>query len=635
MSASNPRTRRRSFISIRAWIAVTAVFVGCQGRNAHEANIFRYEETAQIEAPPIASAAHVDAAVTPISYEVPVHRPPPRISDFESLEPWVMSLDDAVRIALENSSVIRSVGGRLLSMPETIRTTFDPATAASDPQAGAEAALSAFDTRVETGLFWNGGGNPIGPAFSSGQFGVFSQPETMAKIGLAKTLLAGTQVSVGGVGGYDPTLASGVYAAYGAGLRQPLLRGAGTEFNRIAGPFGKPGGYGGVWLARIESSKVELELERAVRDLVWEVSRTYWELYYAYQNLNTKRGALEHARQTWECEKRRVAEQASPADFEASARRQFHAADAAYQNAVSGTGGDPSGIYSIEVKLRALLALPMDDGRIIRPEIAPLEAPFVCDWDEAIFLAHSRRVELRKQLAIVQKRRLELKAAKSMLLPQLDFVGQYRGLADQDATQAATFGQALQGWQVGVESQQPLGFRRERSSVRNAELLIKREQALLDEQQRQVNAELRLAFIELDRAYGVMQTLAAGRDAARVGLEAETARHSAGDVHIERVLEAQTRAMLAETAFQRALVDYNLAFIQLHFARGTLLDTLGVGFSDSLATDETSYLQRQPSVFSGAHTPNQVGSTELIPPPSLPQLKDSPKSVIPVPSRPE
>lgn len=622
-SAAHYQLPQRPLYRCARWAFVLALLWhagGCRSQSPEHKNIFG-DASAHTEPPRTAVPPAAAAEMKLVTYESPDLPPPPRVRDFDSLTAWPMSLDEAVRIALENSPVIHGAAGRVLSMPESVRTTYDPAAATSDPNFGPAAALSAFDTQLETGLVWNGGGNPIGSAFSTGAFGVFSQPETMAKIGLGKTLAPGTQVTLGGVGGYDPTLASGVYAAYGAGLRQPLLRGAGIEYNKIAGPYGRPGSYGGIWIAQIDSDKVELDLERAVRDLVCEVARTYWELSYAYENVRTKRGALEHARQSWQREQTRVAEQASPSDFEALARQQFHKADALYQNAISGTASDPSGVYNIEAKLRSLLALPVNDGRLIRPVDLPLTATFACDWNESLQLANVRRVELRKQQAVIKKRQLELKAAKNMLLPQLDLIGQYRRLADDGSVDAATFGQALQGWQIGVESRQFVGKRRERSAVYNAELLIKREQALYDEQQRQVGTELRLAFVELDRAFGVMQTLAAARDAARMCLESETTRHAAGDVHIERVLDAQNGAAVAETAFHRALVDYNLAFIQLQFARGTLLDTLGVGFSQNVVADQASYLQQQPSVFGAVRNPGQTGLPEPIPVPADPLPK--------------
>lgn len=543
------------------------------------------------------SSTYPDAEVVSVSHTETDAVPPPRVRDISLLEPWPMSVDEALRLALENSPIIRSAGGRVLDYPGSLRTTLDPAILASDPNIGPEAALAAFDTHLETGLFWNGGGRMVGSAFSSGAFGVFSQPTTMAKVGLGRTLQTGTKLTLGGVGGYDQDLAGGAYAAFGCELRHPLARGAGREFNSIAGPYSGPGNYRGVWLTKLDAETARLELEQAVRDLARAVAVTYWELHFAYQNLEAKQVSLEHALQSWQRERDRLAEQAGPPDVEALARQQYFAADAAVQNAIGGTGRDPAGVYGVEGRLRGLLGLPATDGKLIRPQTNPLEAKFHFDWSEAIELAYSRRVELRKQRASLEKRELELRAARNLCRPQIDVVGQYRTLGDDQVDRTALFSEPLHGWQLGVELNQPLGSRREHAAERNSKLRLSRERAQIKEQEREVAAQLRSAFTELDRAYGVTQSLAASRDAARVHFTAETQRYAAGDVPIERVLGAQTRDAEAETAYQRSLVDYNVAFIELHFARGSLLDMLGVGFSADTSGDETSFASHGPSTF--------------------------------------
>tara|TARA_B100000809_G_scaffold82800_1_gene81113 strand:+ start:457 stop:1458 length:1002 start_codon:yes stop_codon:yes gene_type:complete len=323
---------------------------------------------------------------------------------------------------------------------------------------------------------------------------------------------------------------------------------------------------------------------------------------------------LNQAHQSWKREKQRVAEQASPPDSAALARQQYLTADANVQNAIAGTGRGPTGIYSVETKLRSLLGLPVADGTLVWPTDRPLEADLRFDWHESLQVAHTRRLELRKQQAEVHKRNLELKAARNFQQPQVDLVGKYGRLADDPDDGNALFSEALQGWRLGIEVRRALGNRRETAAVRNAELRLSRDYAVLNEQQSQISSQLRNAFTELDRAYGVTQLLAASREAAEIRLRAEANRHAAGDTQIERVLESQIRSTLAETSFLRSLVDYNLAFIKVHLARGTLLDTFRVGFSEHATAEQIQFAQRAPSVF--------ANSKQSAPKPSLREPKD-------------
>lgn len=548
--------------------------------------------------------------IAPVSYsEGSVSPPPPRVRDIDNQPRRPLSLDQAVQLALANSTVIRSLGGRVLTMPETVRTTGDVAILRADPHRGSEAALSAFDTQFESGLTWNGGGRSVNSGFSSGQFGVFESPRTLAKIGVGRVLASGTQVTLGGIGGYDSELAGGLYAAYLGEIRHPLMRGSGREFNQIAGPLATPGVYRGILIAKIEQRKAQLELEQAVQQLIRDVSATYWELYFAYEQLQTKQTALENARQTWELEKQRVAAHAAPADHEAMARQQYYAAQAAVLNAIGGTGRHAKGVYDVELRLRLLLALDPSDGQLIVPDTAPLAAEFRFDWDETMLLAHTHRVELRRQQQIIEQRKLEIKAAKNLRKPQVDVVGAYRRLADDPAGQSELFTEALDGWRLGIEYRRAVGNRRENAAVRSAQLRLRRDYALLEEQRRRVSGEVRTAFTELDRAFGVMQALRASRDAAHIRLQAEAERHAAGDTHIERVLESQIQATQAETAYQRSLVDYNLAFLQVNHARGTLFQTMGIGFA-SPSGDHYRFTQVEPSAFAA---PNEAIAEDATP----------------------
>ncbi|WP_404310713.1 TolC family protein [Neorhodopirellula lusitana] len=554
--------------------------------------------------------------VQPVSFEQPMHdgvagpvvgaatgpmvlgmeHAPPRRDQFERLTRVPMSLDAAVRIALENSVVLGDLGGRVLSMPETMSSTLDPAIVASNPMVGFDAALAAFDTQIEAGLTYNGNGNIVNSAFSGGQFGVFAQPETLAKLGVGKVLSNGTKVSLGGVAGYDEELAGGPFAAFGGEFRHPLMRGAGKRFNQIAGPLGGPGRYGGVLIAQTKHMQSQLAVEKAVGDLVRDVANTYWELQYAYLDVATKQTALATAHETWSRQRQRVAAASAPSDLAALAHQQVCMAEAALTSAIAGTRYGGAGVYGSELRLRTLLGIPSADGHLIVPDAVPLRAEFRFDWQDTQGVAHASRVELRRQREVIAQKELEIEAACNLQKTQLDVLGAFRKLGDDADSQSDLFGEALDGWQLGIEMRRSVSNRRENAAIRSARLQLSRETAVLQAQQNQVNAELQAAFTQLDRAWNMIASLTTAESAARMRLDAQNRRYQAGDDQVEDVLEAQVRLTEISTQLHRAVIDYNLAFVQLQHARGTLLPTVGVGLSTA-TPEECRFAQETPSVY--------------------------------------
>ena len=75
----------------------------------------------------------------------------------------------------------------------------------------------------------------------------------------------------------------------------------GTEFNRIAGPRATPGFFfsNGILIARINNDIAIADFELSVRDTVSIVEDAYWELYFAYRNLDAQVSARDSALETW------------------------------------------------------------------------------------------------------------------------------------------------------------------------------------------------------------------------------------------------------------------------------------------------------------------------------------------------
>ena len=65
---------------------------------------------------------------------------------------WDLSLEETVRLALQNSNVLRDLGGAVVRAPDTTSTSMDPALQETDPRFGVEGALSNFDATLNSRL---------------------------------------------------------------------------------------------------------------------------------------------------------------------------------------------------------------------------------------------------------------------------------------------------------------------------------------------------------------------------------------------------------------------------------------------------------------------------------------------------
>lgn len=375
------------------------------------------------------------------------------------------------------------------------------------------------------------------------------------------------------------------------------MQGNGVEFNRIAGPNATVGNYNGVLIARLNTDVTLADFEANVRNLLTDVEKTHWELYFAYRDFDAKVEGRRLARESWELERRRADAGIRTADQEAFAREQFYAAQASVENALSGTAVGVGGVYKMERELRRLLGLLTSDGRVIVPADEPSVADVRFDWHESLEVALTRRVELRRQQWNIKRRQLEIIAARNFEKMRVDLVGQYRwrGFGDDlfgsDGTGSGSafeslFDGDLQDWRLGVEVTTPVGNRVGHAAVRHAELQLAREHAIYDETERHVSHELRAAFTELDRAYAVTRSRYNQRIASFTRLRAERTRNERGQTDLDLVLSAQRQAVESESNYYRALVDYNVAMVDVHFARGTLLDYLDVSMAEGPWIDE-------------------------------------------------
>ncbi len=243
-----------------------------------------------------------------------------------------------MRLALVNSKVLTEIGGQVLQSPANVRTTHGPAITETDPRFGVEATQAAFDPVFSASSNFNKNHYAINNIFFGGGTRVVEQDTADFSTELTKRTATGGTFSLSNNTDYDANNTPGNLFPHAwntvnqATFRQPLLQGAGAEFNRIYGPpnvpgvfSGVPGYANGVMVARINTDISLTELETGLRDLVSNVENAYWDLYFAYRDLDAKIAARDSALETW----RRVhalfvsGRRGGEAEKEAEAREQY------------------------------------------------------------------------------------------------------------------------------------------------------------------------------------------------------------------------------------------------------------------------------------------------------------------------
>src|SRR5436190_241854 len=128
-------------------VGMSIALGGC--RQERQAGNMPYEDSA------------LGVALTKIEYpdlEVPSRdtmfpvEAPRTLRSLADVKYWDLSLEETVRLALQNSNVLRDLGGAVVRAPDTTSTSMDPALQETDPRFGVEGALSNFDATLNSRL---------------------------------------------------------------------------------------------------------------------------------------------------------------------------------------------------------------------------------------------------------------------------------------------------------------------------------------------------------------------------------------------------------------------------------------------------------------------------------------------------
>ena len=529
-------------------------------------------------------------------------RAPRRITSLEEVSQRHIKLDECIKMALSNSTILRddqsfgSPGNALLANPSRVASVYDAAiqeTSFLFGNRGVDAALADFDPIFTSNLQAGKSEDPQNTANLGLQAGdVLAEDTGQFQARLEKSLANSGTVAIQHDWNYSQNNLQRLFpSAYTGSIqaeyRQPLLAGGGTEFTRIAGPIaqgvrGVSGVSQGVLISRINSDISLVDFEQSVTTLVRDVETKYWDLYLAMQLYESEIKTFQDIIKFRDF----ISVRNDARGPEAEAANRLYESDARIK-------GSLADVLSAEYRLRRLLGLPLNDGEFLTPVDKPTEAPLIPNWESSLLESLANRPELRRQKWEIRSLELQLKAAKNLSRPRLDLVSQYRingfgdkllGEEDDDGQTDAGYASAYEsltqgdntGWGAGLQFSMPLGLRLARAQVRNYELRLRKAKSVLQEQEQEIARELNNAILEMDRWYLLAESgskrVAAAEDFTITSVLREKAEDRERTVDdLSRVLGSKITSREADQSYLRSIIEYNKAITELNFRKGTLL----------------------------------------------------------------
>jgi outer membrane protein TolC len=560
---------------------------------------------------------------------------PPNVTNFGNRQEWPLCLQEAKHIALAANKRIAVLG----FTPGEQGTRIDTALASFDAQIGFGGAWSRTERQISN--LAQGSGSQR-DAFVQNAFGPTAQGTGQSVTTGAATdgnALPAINVfgiqkrnATGGISSFsydlnytrtDPVGFSSVNPAWDGtlslGLQQPLLQGAGVEFNRAP-----------ILIARAGMEQSVKDFDAQVRTLLRDVENAYWQLYFSYQEVYSRKVGLELGLVLWQRAVDKLDAGSGNRSEVAQAREQFEFFKGSLLDA-------ENQLLTAERELRRLMGMaPFDNFRII-PSDNPTEAQYTPDIQAGIHEAMQLRPELAAQRFAVRAADLELMRQKNGLLPDLSVSAVYglSGLDNQfDQQLNRLFSNKYTEWRLGIRYSRQIGERAANAAVRNAQLALSRERHRLTELEHETLHELDTAFRELFLRFSQIDVQRQRRRAAAEQLESRKANYELGRDTLDVLVRAQSVYADALRDEARAIVQYNQALVGWEFSKGTILINDNVDLAEEICSNVPEAVRAKvyKELTSAKPLPIHPGTkvipdTTTCPDTSLPLYKVTPQAI--------
>ena len=476
-----------------------------------------------------------------------------------------MSLDDAIRITLLNSEVIRVLGGssgQTVYDPAITNTQIDQRRGRFDPQLQLDNNFRKTETP----------GAVLDPTSPSGvSIGGTRRNNYDMGLGLTKTTNNGGTAALRantnpvraadrGTLPLNPSVPSDAELSY----TQPILQGGGFAVNMAP-----------IEIARIDTERSFFQMKGAVQRSVRDVIGAYWALVFARADLWARQKQVEQG--TWGYDSASANLQVGFGN--AADVAQARAALAGYR---AGMITAQANVLQREAALRNILGLPPSIPPRIIP-VTPLSNERMnVDWQNIVDIAAQRRPDLIELKLVIEADQQQLMVANNQAMPQLDAVALYRWNGLEGRTPSYAYEMTRSGqftdWVLGVNFSVPLGLRQGRAALRQRELIVMRDRANLQQALHNSMHTLADNYRNLAQYYDLYVANQETRSASAKNLDVQMKLFSTGLTIYLNVIQAITSWGNAVSSEAQALAQYNSELASLQQETGVILEEHGIRF---------------------------------------------------------
>jgi outer membrane protein len=352
----------------------------------------------------------------------------------------------------------------------------------------------------------------------------------------------------------DPAYAS----ALSLGFAQPLLRGFGSDVNRSA-----------IRLARNMERRTIQQLRRELMTTIAEMERAYWDLVFAWKNLEIQQWLVDKG-----IEVRDVLER----------RRDFDARPAEYADAVAVVEQRRSNVIRARRQLRAAsdrLKLLINDPElavgselVVKPIDEVSGMPISYSLRDAVMTAVGHRPEVQEAILGIDDASIRQLLADNARMPQLNLFGRitYAGLDDSfsDSYDELFDGRFI-SYLLGLAFEMPIGNRGAEAEYRQARL--RRTSAAIGYQQvvQNVILDVKNALRDVVTNYELIQATRSFRVAQAENLRALRVREELIGLtpeFLNLMFQRQNTLAQARSEEVQAMINFDQAVAELYRAMG-------------------------------------------------------------------